>query len=349
MAQTEMQSRQFQIAQVVKQQSLEEQLKHIESALLSLKSDVETLQRLERRAFRPQLDQDPRVTSVDEMSQSEANLNSQREEVKGLKRDIFQEQILPRVSREELRPTSIYSYKDGTDQLYSIDLATGKTSLHRVPSYQFKESCCWSELPGGSLLITGGGDPPVREVVRIQVGTFAVSPLPRMITARSVHSAVYHAQYVYVLGGEDANGVLSECERYACQTNRWESLPPLPNACCDLSPIVVNEGLYAMGGWNNRDLDLIQKLSLDRLTWEVLPLRLPLPASLFACFKLSDTQVYLVIGKTIYSFTEYEIRPLKTLTRSIRSESGPSYYSNGTLYCSNCKGGVYSLKIGSLS
>jgi hypothetical protein len=347
MAQAEMQSRQFQIAQVIKQQSLEKQLKHIESALLSLKSDVETLQRLERRAFRPQLDQDPRVTRVDEMRQSEANLNSQRV-VEGLKKDIIKGLTMPRVSREELRPTSIYSYKDGTDQLYSIDLATGKTSLHRVPSYQFKDSCCWNELPGGSLLITGGGNPAVREVVGIQVGTFAVSPLPRMITARSAHAAVYHAQYVYVLGGVESTH-LSKCERYACQANRWEALHPLPTACTDLSSIVMSESLYALGGWIGTDIDLIQKLSLDRLTWEVLQLRLPVPVAFLACFKLSDTQVYLVIGKTAYSFTEFEIRPLKTLSRSIKCESGPSYYSNGTLYCSNNTGGVYSLKIGSLS
>jgi hypothetical protein len=63
-------------------------------------------------------------------------------------------------------PTFIYSYKEFTDQLHRTNLVTGEDSSHRVPSYTFKGGCYWSEVPGGSLLITGGA-PKVREVVRI--------------------------------------------------------------------------------------------------------------------------------------------------------------------------------------
>jgi hypothetical protein len=60
-------------------------------------------------------------------------------------------------------PTFIYSYEG-----HRTSLVTGKRSSYRVPSYEFKGGCCWSEVPGGSLLITGGGFPTaVREVVRI--------------------------------------------------------------------------------------------------------------------------------------------------------------------------------------
>jgi hypothetical protein len=62
-------------------------------------------------------------------------------------------------------PTFIYSYN--IDQLHRTSLVTRERSSHRVPSYTFKSCCCWSEVPGGSLLITGGGFPTVREVVRI--------------------------------------------------------------------------------------------------------------------------------------------------------------------------------------
>jgi hypothetical protein len=65
-------------------------------------------------------------------------------------------------------PTFIYSYKHNTDQLHRTSLVTGEYSSHRVPSYSFKDWCCWSEVPGGSLLITGGRyHTGVREVVRI--------------------------------------------------------------------------------------------------------------------------------------------------------------------------------------
>jgi hypothetical protein len=64
-------------------------------------------------------------------------------------------------------PTFIYSYEECTDQLQRTNLVTGEHSSHRVPSYTFKFGCCWSKVPGESLLITGGGYPGVREVVRI--------------------------------------------------------------------------------------------------------------------------------------------------------------------------------------
>jgi hypothetical protein len=56
-------------------------------------------------------------------------------------------------------PTFIYSYQCNSDQLHRTSIVTGEHSSHRVPSYTFKQGCCWSELPGGSLLITGGGYP----------------------------------------------------------------------------------------------------------------------------------------------------------------------------------------------
>jgi hypothetical protein len=75
-------------------------------------------------------------------------------------------------------PTFIYSYKLDTDQLHRTNLVTGEHSSHRVPSYTFKYGCCWSEVPGGSLFITGGGYPIVRKVVRIDTRReFAVYPL----------------------------------------------------------------------------------------------------------------------------------------------------------------------------
>jgi hypothetical protein len=55
-------------------------------------------------------------------------------------------------------PTFIYSYYQYTDQLHRTSLVTGEHSCHRVASYRFKQVCCWSEVPGGSPLITGGDE-----------------------------------------------------------------------------------------------------------------------------------------------------------------------------------------------
>jgi hypothetical protein len=47
----------------------------------------------------------------------------------------------------------------------------------------------------------------------------------------------------------------------------------------------------------------VQKLSLETLTWELMQLRLPYADSGIPCFKLRYTEVYLVVNKTLCSFT----------------------------------------------
>jgi hypothetical protein len=112
---------------------------------------------------------------------------------------------------------------------------------------------------------------------------------------------------------------------------------------------VVESSLYALGGYDDAaDLDLVQKLSLESLTWEFMQFRLPFAGQSIPCFKERDTEVYLVVIKTICSFTVFEVRPLKTLTEDIESACGASYYHRGTLYCSSL-GGVLRYEIGSLS
>jgi hypothetical protein len=246
-------------------------------------------------------------------------------------------------------PTFIYSYLYDTDQLHRANLVTGEHSVYRVPSNTFKEVCFCSEVLGGSVLITGGGYPAVREVVRIDTRReFAASHCTPMLTPRRRHAAVYHTPHLYILGGWN-DSYLRECERYVYAENRWEALPPIPKACSGTSGVVVESSLYALGGYGDSSLDLVQKLSLESLTWELMQFRLPFIGFDIPCFKLRDTEVYLVVNKTLCSFTAFEVRPLKMLTADIKCQFGVSYYRRGTLYCSSCYGGVRSLNIGSLS
>jgi hypothetical protein len=211
-----------------------------------------------------------------------------------------------------------------------------------VPSYTFKLYSLWSEVPGGSLLITGGGYPvAVREEVRIDTRReFAAALCRPLLTQRRQHAAVYHSPHLYILGGSEGSGYLSECERYVCAENRWEALPPLPRACRRTSGIVLENSLYALGGWYGKSaLDRVQKLNLESLTWKLMRLKLPFAGFGIPCFKVRDTEVYIVIKRTLYSFSALEVRPLKTLNEDIESWNGVSYY-RGTLYCSNYLGGV---------
>jgi hypothetical protein len=246
-------------------------------------------------------------------------------------------------TRIPLRPQFIYACKYRTNLLLRTNLHTGEQSGYQIPGYSFKLNCRLSELPGGSLLSTGGC-PPVREVVRIDtLREWAVSSLPPMHTAKYSHAAVYHSQYLYVLGGV-CYSYLNGCERYVCAESRWEELPALPVAGLAMSAVVLDNSLYALGGYAGRKLSTVQKLSLDSLTWELMQLKLPQAARYFPCFK-TDTEVYLVIKKTLYSFTPLQVNPIKSLPYII--ESHTSNYSRGTLYYS--LDGIRSYAVGELA
>jgi hypothetical protein len=234
----------------------------------------------------------------------------------------------------ESHPHFIYCCRYGSGQLLRTNLLTGEQSCHQVPTDQFKFGCRWNELPGGGLLVTGGwsGSSSVRETVKIDtLKEFAVISLSPMRTARCSHTAVYHSQYLYVLGGfRDERRCVGECERYA--ESQWQMLPALLVPCAAMSAVELDSSLYLLGGKTDRgDLDTVQKLRLDSLTWELMHLRLPQACDVFPCFK-TDTKVYLLIKETLYTFTDLEVKTVKTVRKGIRCYT--SYYSKGTLYYS---------------
>jgi hypothetical protein len=250
-------------------------------------------------------------------------------------------------------PTFIYGCEE--DQLGKNNLLTGEDSSYTIPSHQFPDSCETSELPGGVLIITGGRADEFNAtsvVVRIDtLREIAVMHQPPMLTARVNHCAVYHNDHLYILGGSDYAILLDKCERLVVADLRWEALPCLLQAC-ELTSGVVHEGsLYALGGRYYESLDLIQRLSLGRLsTWEVIQVRLPQPGYNHVSF-LHDHQVHFVLGGTLYSL--HPLQALKTLTdvallqeyidlggktEDTRMWVWRCFYSRGILYYSNEEG-----------
>jgi hypothetical protein len=246
-------------------------------------------------------------------------------------------QFLPQDSQETdvSEANTQFIYMIDRALLRRTNLLTGEQSCHVVPDYEFPRYCSWSELPGGSLVITGGYDDSfsVMGVEKVDVSReWAVSSLSPMHSARCDHASVLHFQYLYVLGGFDHKN-LDLCERYVCAENRWEVLPALPVACYAMSAVVLSNSLFAFGGVvDQRDLDTVQMLSLDSLTWELLLLKLPEQCNSPPCFKIG-TEVYLVISDTLYSFTPNEIKPIKTLTEGIESRQSSQVLCLRTRSC----------------
>jgi hypothetical protein len=154
---------------------------------------------------------------------------------------------------------------------------------------------------------------------------FAVTHKPDMLTARAFHGSVYHAGHLYVVGGlGSSRGSLKKCERFVSEESRWEAISPLPTACMHMSCAVSEGSLYALGGQSGPTcLDLIHKLSLVSLTWEVLQQCLPCAIKCVPCFKGSE--VYFIVQRSVYSLQSLQV--LKTLSEDV--PSARAYYYSG--------------------
>jgi hypothetical protein len=105
-----------------------------------------------------------------------------------------------------------------------------------------------------------------------------------MLTPKKLHAAVYNTPHLYILGGWNIR-YLRECERCVCAENRWEALPPLPTAYTHEWSSGREHSLCTRG-YDGSALDLVQKLSLENLTWELMQFTLPFAGCGIQCFKL---------------------------------------------------------------
>jgi hypothetical protein len=74
-----------------------------------------------------------------------------------------------------------------------------------------------------------------------------VTELPGMTAARECHGCVQMRDYIYVFGGVNESGVMSQCERYAQSSRIWQGLPSLEKPMSKLTPIVINSRIYIAG------------------------------------------------------------------------------------------------------
>jgi hypothetical protein len=111
-----------------------------------------------------------------------------------------------------------------------------------------------------------------------------------------------------------------------------------------MSGIVHHRCLYAVGGEVSQGvLNLIQRLSLSELTWELLQLKLPYACSDIPCFK-EESKVFLLMYNTLYELDS--LQAVKTFPVDISSKCGTSICRRGILYCSSGEGAATALEIG---
>lgn len=241
-------------------------------------------------------------------------------------------------------PFYIYSFTNFTHNLHRTQLATGNKSTIQIPSTSFFSGDIWTDVPQRGLYLTG------REFRFIEVRRdFAVVLKEDMRFERGYHGAVYHASYLYVFGGQSSVGLIESCERYCLTSDCWEVICSMPHAASDICALVDNDSIYSVGIGESyfvkiQRLDVQRQNDLQALQWEVLKIKLPYFDRNMPFFKVED-RMYLILMRKLCSFTASSIQVLKDINSIVSSIGGPSYYFNGTLYCSSIQSPAFKVDL----
>src|SRR5216684_857917 len=116
--------------------------------------------------------------------------------------------------------------------------------------------------------------------------TGLAAPLPARAGAASGETT--HGGFLYVIGGENSTGVLSDLQRYDPVLDVWITLTPTPTATAraGAAAAVIDDGIFVIGGRQSTGgpcsggpyLTTVEKYDVDTNTWSTVA-QLPTPRS----------------------------------------------------------------------
>src|SRR6266481_4982961 len=103
--------------------------------------------------------------------------------------------------------------------------------------------------------------------------TGAAAPLPARADAASGDTT--HGGFLYVIGGENSTGVLSDLQRYDPVMDMWTTLMPMNTARAGAAAAVIDDGIFVIGGRQSTGgpcsggpyLTTVEKYDIDTDTW----------------------------------------------------------------------------------
>jgi len=122
--------------------------------------------------------------------------------------------------------------------------------------------------------------------------------LPPVQTARAAFALATVGERIYIVGGENENGVLGSVERYDARSQTWTELSPKPTPVADVRAVVLGGKLYVPGGRLTSEpsevTTIFERYDPNTETWERLA-DLPEPRSGYALAAL-EGKLYLIGG-----------------------------------------------------
>lgn len=120
-----------------------------------------------------------------------------------------------------------------------------------------------------------------------------------MPTARYSFCALITKNRLYVCGGLNDSGLLTQCERMEMTTGRWVEVMPMPKARANAGACVVGmEFFFVFGGVTNKDFYSrdIERFHIVSSVWESLYVRMPVGISDPLVYNVSDLSIVFIMG-----------------------------------------------------
>jgi len=141
----------------------------------------------------------------------------------------------------------------------------------------------------GKVIITAYGASSTGDTNLTRLYDFAAdswslgSPAPLPARSEAAYGDTTHAGFLYVIGGGNSGGVLSDLQRYDPVTDTWTTLASMPTARAGAVAAVVDNNLFVIGGRLSAAgpcnggpyLATVEKYDTDTDTWSTVA---PLPS-----------------------------------------------------------------------
>lgn len=195
----------------------------------------------------------------------------------------------------------INSPRNAPDDVQILISQPGENSTENLTDIAKKPKASWITLLLLTLVLIGvfvllfrstlfRSNPPQTNPLTESLAQARWRTLRPLTTARTKMAAAVYENNIYLIGGENAEGVLGKTEKYIVSSNTYSLLAPKPTPVRDASAVVVGGKIYVPGG-ETADGTLTSVLEVyDPLTdkWSELQL-LPVPLSRYALTALEGT------------------------------------------------------------
>ena len=144
----------------------------------------------------------------------------------------------------------------------------------------------------GKVIVTAygassAGDTNLTRLYDITTDSWSLgSPAPLPARSEAAYGDTTHAGFLYVIGGGNSGGVLSDLQRYDPVTDTWTTLASMPTARAGAVAAVVDSNIFVIGGRLSAAgpcnggpyLATVEKYDIDTNTWSTVA-SLPSPRS----------------------------------------------------------------------